>query len=188
MFKHQWFDLYLHTDEELGEILKTSITIRETLHEWPLSCVQRLITEDDYQWIYKTQTGPTVESQFYAEAKSGLLVTAQTLYEQAGHTIMLFEYVDAPLVDNLTLTSDEIVQMGRDIQEHMAMIKGDLPVLFDISDAKKWRKMVQWTLDNLRSLLDNKALTEVTANALVALNKHALNSSVLDATSHRTEH
>ena len=76
-------------------------TERATLHEWPLSCVQRLTTSDGARVIYKSQFGPTVEPQFYAEARSDLLVPARTIYQAKGHACMLLESVDAPLLEEL---------------------------------------------------------------------------------------
>lgn len=186
MFKHQWFDLYLHTDDELGDLLNTSIVKRETLHEWPLSCVQQIVTADGQQWVYKTQREPTVESQFYAGVQSDLLVETKTLYTQAEHVILLFEYVDAPLLESLSLTADETIKIGRDVQQQMGMIEADCPILFDVSSRDKWEQMAQWTLDNLRYLVDDGSLTYVTTDALVALKPHVLSPTVLDAASHNS--
>ncbi|MBI3960182.1 MAG: hypothetical protein HY328_15325 [Chloroflexi bacterium] len=44
MVNHPYFDLLLHDDAELAAHLGDAIVERVTLHEWPLSCVQRLTT------------------------------------------------------------------------------------------------------------------------------------------------
>ncbi len=182
MLKHQWFDLRLHSDDELKALLKTTVTSRTTLHEWPLSCVQQIITERGQQWIYKTQTGPTVESRFYAQAQSKLLVAARTLYEQAGYSIMLFEHIDAPLVQDLTLTSDVIMHIGRDIQQQIGRIQGNIPVLFDVSSPVKWRRLVHDTVDQLNLLVVEGHFNEVAAEAIATLQNRVLSDRVLNAT------
>ena len=58
MHKHTHFDLAIHDDLELAAHIGGEILARETLHEWPLSCVERVTTQQG-QWIYKSQFGPT---------------------------------------------------------------------------------------------------------------------------------
>ena len=60
--------LKLHTDADLARLLGKPILERETIHEWPLSCVQRVTLEDGERWAYKTQLPPTVEPAFYEAA------------------------------------------------------------------------------------------------------------------------
>lgn len=55
MHRHRHFDLWLHDDEELVPLLQGQIAERVTLHEWPLSCVQRLTTAQGKKVIYKSQ-------------------------------------------------------------------------------------------------------------------------------------
>jgi hypothetical protein len=55
MYRHPYFDLVLHDDEELSALLGWRIVERRTLHEWPLSCVQRVTTADDTRIVYKAQ-------------------------------------------------------------------------------------------------------------------------------------
>ena len=49
--RHPYFDLRLHDDQELESHLSTKIVERITLHEWPLSCVQRLTLEGDHFYV-----------------------------------------------------------------------------------------------------------------------------------------
>jgi hypothetical protein len=93
VYRHPYFDLWLHNDDELAPFVQGDIAQRVTLHQWPLSCVQRLTTVDGRTLIYKAQFGPTVESEFYANARSDLLPWAQTIYVQDGYACMLFEFM-----------------------------------------------------------------------------------------------
>ena len=93
MYRHPYFDLWMHDDEELVPLVQSDVLERVTLHEWPLSCVQRLTLADGRKLIYKAQFGPTVESQFYARARSGILPWAKTLHEADGYVCMLIEFI-----------------------------------------------------------------------------------------------
>ncbi len=73
MHRHPYFDLMLHDDDELSALLGSRVVERTTLHEWPLSCVQRVTTADGTRIIYKAQAAPTIEPEFYAVARSPLL-------------------------------------------------------------------------------------------------------------------
>ena len=72
-------DILLHADDELAAALDSDIVERETIHVWPLSCVQRLLLGDGTRLIYKSQLPPTVEPEFYARAASPLLPGHRTL-------------------------------------------------------------------------------------------------------------
>ena len=182
MQKHPWFNLQLHTDDELSVLLGSSITQRVTLHEWPLSCVQRIETVDEQRWIYKTQSGPSVEAQFYAQARSNLLVTARTIYQQDGDVILLLEPIDAPLMEDLNLSAESVLQLGSELQGAIAAIQGNIPVLFDVSSPDKWRSMVTATLDQLRTLVAGGQFQQVTLDMLAALQQRALSGAVLAVT------
>ena len=120
MQRHRFFNLYLHDDAELAPLLQSDILERVTLYQWPLSCVQRLTTTDGRKLIYKSQFGPTVEPEFYANAKSELLVSAETIHQSDGHVSMLVEYVKAPLLKDLDVSESQAVQIGRTLLAKIA--------------------------------------------------------------------
>ncbi|MFO8007050.1 MAG: hypothetical protein R6V05_04860 [Candidatus Brocadiia bacterium] len=72
MHKHEHWEMRLHDDAELAELLGSPVREREVLQQWPLSQVERVETADGPA-IYKCQCGPTVEPEFYAAARSPLL-------------------------------------------------------------------------------------------------------------------
>ena len=143
MYRHPYFNLYLHDRDELEKILQAEIVERRTLHEWPLSCVEQLTTNHGDKWIYKSQFGPTVESAFYRNARSSLLATAKTLHtSEAGYVNMLFEFIEAPRFDDLKLSDEAILAAGNDIIENIAKIEGELPHHHDISERKLWQNVL----------------------------------------------
>ena len=181
MHRHKHFDLWLHDDDELVPLVQGNILERVTLHEWPLSCVQRLALTDGRKLIYKTQFGPTVESEFYANANSGLLPSAQTIHESDGHVCMLVEFIEAPRIENLDLREDEVVRIGRAVIEQIAGIAGELPYYLDVSDEQKWEMFVDATLRNLRELIDEGKFSLVDEALVRSLERWACSESVLVA-------
>lgn len=55
MKKHHEYDLWMHDDLELSDLLTSRLKNRETIHEWPNSGVQKIVLENDSTYIYKYQ-------------------------------------------------------------------------------------------------------------------------------------
>jgi len=181
MHQHRHFNLLLYDDDELEPFVQGSIVERVTLHEWPLSCVQRLTTSDGRRIVYKAQFGPTVESQFYANAKSDLLISGRTIYQSDGYIGMLLEFVEAPLVENLDLSEGEIARIGRTVTTRIAEITGDLPCFIDVSTEEKWATLVEGMLSSLNRLVSQGAFNRVSAETIRKLECWSLCEPVLSA-------
>lgn len=181
MHRHEHFDLYLHDDEELASLVHGTVLERVTLQEWPLSCVQRLTISDGRRMIYKTQFGPTVESEFYASVKSSLLVSGETIYRSGGHVHMLIEYVKAPLLKDLNVSEEEAVQIGRTVTAKIAQTAGRFPFFVDVSTENKWRKLIEGTLKDLGELVDRSEFSLVDRETVSDLEQRAFCRPVLSA-------
>ncbi|MBS4199168.1 hypothetical protein KHA93_05805 [Bacillus sp. FJAT-49732] len=103
MYKHPFFNLLLHGDEELESILGASIAERSTLHEWPLSCVQLIRMCDSSTIIYKVQSEFSIEAQFYKEASSSLLVRSRSIEQNDTLYALLLENIDAPCLSDISM-------------------------------------------------------------------------------------
>jgi hypothetical protein len=110
VYRHEHFALWVEDDAELGALLGSAVVERTTLHEWPLSFVQRLRLADGRRLIYKVQGDPSVEPDFYARARSPLLVAAQAIDRSTGPDALLLEDVDAPRRGNRPPGDDEAVR------------------------------------------------------------------------------
>jgi hypothetical protein len=181
MQRHPYFDLWLHDDEELASPAGGEIVERVTLHEWPLSCVQRLTLADGRRLIYKTQYGPTVEPDVYARARSGLLPWAETIYRADGHACMLIEFVDAPMFEDLHPSEGEAVRTGREVLARIAEIDGERPHYIDIGDQARWAAYVEAMLGELRGLVERGAFTVTTPETVHRLARCAQSEPVLAA-------
>ena len=182
MYRHPYFNLYLHDRDELEKTLQAEIVERRTLHEWPLSCVEQLITSHGNKWIYKSQFGPTVEPFFYQNARSNLLTSAKTLHtSEAGYVNMLFEFIEAPRIDDLKLSDEAILAAGNEIIQNIAKIEGELPTYLDISTKKLWRELIETMLARLGKLVSQGVFNSVDDSSLPNLRKWAFSKDVLGA-------
>ncbi|MBN1810997.1 MAG: phosphotransferase [Anaerolineae bacterium] len=180
MHRHPYFDLWLHDDDELAAFVESDVSERVTLHEWPLSCVQRLALADGRRLIYKTQFGPTVESEFYARARSEILPWAKTIYEADGHVCMLVEFVAGPRAEELGLGEEQAIRISREVVAQIAAIEGDLPHYLDIGDGEKWRALVYAMLRDLEGLIERNAFEVVDEAMMHHLEERAFSKPVLE--------
>lgn len=153
MQRHEFFNLFLHSTVELEEILQLELSERRTLHEWPLSCVELLTTTKGKRWIYKSQVGPSVEPEFYTRVKSLLIPKAEILNVSAlGHSNMLLDYIDAPLLKDAKVSDSDVVAMAEAITKSISEIKGQLPFYLDLSSKPKWVAFVKVLITDLKNL------------------------------------
>src|SRR6266849_4405267 len=108
-------NILMHSDDELAEALGVGIVERETIHAWPLSCVQRLLLADGTKLIYKSQLPPTVEPEFYERASSPLLPGHRMLGRLGDCGTMNFEWIDAPLLRDEARDEAELVDHGKQV-------------------------------------------------------------------------
>ena len=143
--KHPHFDLWLHSTDSLEESLGQPILSRETIHDWPLSCVQR-IECPDRTLIYKTQVAPTVEPDFYVAASSKLLPAHQYLGKVNGCHTMMFEYIAETTLAHQPFETRDLLALGARLQDEIDKIEGELPVYTDIGSEDRWLSYVDGSL------------------------------------------
>ena len=182
MYQHKYFNLYLHDAAELEAFLQAKIVERRTLHEWPLSCVEQVTTNEGRKWVCKSQFGPMVEPQFYANAKSELLVAGKTLYKsESGFANMLFEFIEAPRMADLKLSDKAIMAAWNTLSQGITQIEGKLPCYHDISESKLWKELMKPMLENLEHFVSEGSFQSVDKMALRKLRKWAFCEEVLAA-------
>lgn len=181
MQKHPYFDLLLHEDHELQTLLGEPVLARETLHEWPLSCVQQLTLTSGRTLIYKAQFGPTREPAFYAAARSPLLVQAQTLWRHGDHVCMVMAKAPGQPLHSGLLTQAQAVALGRGLVGQIQKIKGDPPAYLDVGNVAWWRNYVHTVAKTLRNLVASAQFRQTTLAAINQLAPAAEQPAVIDA-------
>jgi len=174
-------DILLHSDAELTELLSSRIIERETIHEWPLSCVQKLLLDDGTKLIYKSQLPPTVEAQFYENATTDLL-PGHRLLGHLGHCqVMTIEWIDAPLLRDLARSATQLFDHGRNVLARIAAIEGQLPVHLDIGSAESWSNAVEETLEKLAGLLSDGRFRLITNGDAIRVREWGISSRIINA-------
>jgi len=181
MISHPYFDLYLHTDDELSELLGGALAARETLHEWPLSCVQRVTLASGESLIYKAESGPTVEAEFYAAARSPVMLEALTLYRDQRYTCLSIAEANGKSLEQITLSEPSAILLGRAVLSEIAAIEGDVPVYLDVSTWERWQALMSGMLDDLSGLLASHRFTVTRPDDLDALAQAAFSAQVREA-------
>jgi hypothetical protein len=180
--RHRHFDLWLDANAELAALLGSPITERTTLHEWPLSCVQRLRLADGRSLVYKVQGEPTVEPDFYARVRSPVLVAAQRIGRPTGPAALLLEDVAAPALSELRLDEAEAVRAVEDVLAAIAGIDGDPPVYADVRGEAAWASFAAKMVEDVRAMAAGggfEAASDATVDAIArAAESPALRAAV----------
>lgn len=179
MQRHPYFDLWLHDDDELTATLGSPIMKRVTIHEWPLSCVQRLQCAAGPSYIYKVQAPPTVEPTFYQHAQSPLVVAARMLHHDHAPAALLLEDVQAQRISELSLAESTLLTLVDDIILQIAQIAGDLPTLSDIRTSAHWLAHGLAITEDLRALVASGSFQQVHTAMIDQVSAHVHSSIVL---------
>ncbi|NBD27780.1 phosphotransferase [Paenibacillus glycinis] len=153
LYRHPEYPLWLHDDDELGELLGSPVTERVVIHEWPLSCVQRVRTAGGVRCIYKAQAPPTVEPDFYARARSELLVPARIAEALDHPPALILEELDAPRLSDLRLEEPALAAIAAELPLRIAAIGGSPPVMADLSTEARWTAYMDLVWEDLRALI-----------------------------------
>ena len=178
---HPFFkNLLTHSDDALAEKLDIAIRERKTVHEWPLSVVQKLTLQDGRQFAYKSQLPPTVEPQFYAAASSSLLTNTQSLVKLGDCAIMIFDWIDAPLLRDEAYSTSALVHHGKRVIDEIGKIEGSLPAYLDIGSAEAWSSVSEIVFAKLTTLIGDRRMTLVTLDALERVRQWTQSPSVIE--------
>jgi Phosphotransferase enzyme family len=180
MERHPYFDLWLHDTPELEQHLGTEVVERTTIHDWPLSCVQLIHLSNGRRVIYKSQLRATsVEADFYTAINGNRSVPSDFAharlpgFELVGvleNSIgMIFEYLDAPRLEDQQLAEAEIIEHGRGLLSELRCLPVNLPVYVDIGNQEKWSEYYEDTLFMLHALITAGKFTLTTHAAVQTL-------------------
>ncbi|SEN98609.1 phosphotransferase family protein [Paenibacillus sp. OV219] len=181
MYRHPSFDLLLHDDDELTKLLDSSVLERATIHEWPLSCVQRVRTASGNSYIYKVQAPPTIEASFYNQARSKLLVSVREIEAEGSMSAMIMEDVNAPRLNDIELEQTEIPGIAAELLKQIGEIEGDLPIFLDISTEEHWTAYTEMVFDDMRFLIHEGSFKQVDLELVSSLSDWSKGSTIMNA-------
>lgn len=166
---HPYFDLELLDDDVLHRYLPAPIITRNTVHEWPLSCVQHLRCQDGSQYIYKSQAHPpSIEAAVYRVNSAPHLLSA---------TIINDTQLILPFVANSPLTRDRKATMDS-ILGHIAMMSTHTPVYRRLDTLEAWHVLVQSTTHRLHELVHTNTFHRLTLHDIARIDTVAHHAEI----------
>jgi len=170
-------DLVMCDDNRLAALLG-EVSVRETIHEWPLSWVQRLQLADGSRYAYKSQLPPTVEPEFYDAARSPLLPEHRRLDRFGVCDTMIVEWLDVPRLDEMPEGKERVTHAWR-LLGQIAELDPHLPVYLDLGSVGCWRATSEEIFEKLRTLVGDGRLPSVTPDDVDRLRIWAESRAVL---------
>lgn len=141
MDRHPHFpELLLHTDDQLAAVLGAELVDRRTIHEWPLSCVQRVTLADGRTLAYKSQLPPTVEPEFYRRVSAAFLPGCLALEPVADCAFLLIDWIDAPSLRDVADGPADLLAHGREITAAIGAVTPAAPHYLDLGTEPSWRR------------------------------------------------
>lgn len=136
-YKHPHFDLMLPSNETLESHVRSSITKRSICHEWPLSCVERIVFEGGQKKYCKTTRAPSREIAAYRSLRSPLLVPVTIIAESENSGVMLLDaFAGGPLTKG-SLENGGLASFIGTLKKRLASLDGVGPVFVDLSSVEK---------------------------------------------------
>ncbi|QHT63218.1 phosphotransferase [Paenibacillus lycopersici] len=181
MHLHPHFELSLHDDGELADILGSPVTERASIHEWPLSCVQRIRTADGRSYIYKVQAPPTLEAEFYARARSPLLAEASAIEVKGRPPALLMADIEAPRLSELRPRKAEAAAIADELLAGIAAIEGELPAMADLRTEERFAAYIGAALDDVQASIDDGSFVKTGEAMLGRLRQWSGSAAIREA-------
>jgi len=125
--------LRLHDDSELAEFAGKEVISRDTLHEWPMSHVERVTLADGQTLIYKAQIGRGIEAAFYRDAVSPNIPRCLAWAESGGDSWLLLE--DVPGEKLAKLPANEAWEMCQNLRHLVEGVVTSITLAQDMSSS-----------------------------------------------------
>ena len=158
MKKHQYFDLQILTNDEVHNILDRTIVERETLAQWPLSCVEKVTCNDGSCWIVKSNHEPcNIEGHFYAKVDNPHVIKPIYIQNTPPYQTIIYRYIDGISfsVVNLNKKRDTERCYREDYSPILASIsQPDLPVYLKIDTKEDFLNNFNTMLSQLTHLVN----------------------------------
>jgi hypothetical protein len=179
--KHSHFDLMLPSNEVLNKCVGARVKERGVCHEWPLSCVEKVIFDGEIEKYCKTMRPPSIEIEVYSSITSPLLVPYLVVAKSASYDILLLDSFSGQ-----RLSHDAVEKVGfsafvDNLKCNLSTISGARPVYIDLSTVDNVRTNMATMLERLQKRFAIGALTDIDPSLLNLANNCANSREVCEA-------
>jgi hypothetical protein len=167
---HSEIGCEVHSDDELGALLGSTVRRRTRLRCWPLSLVEQVETVAGERWIYKAQRLMPVEPSFYRAiaGRTSVAPAARVLTDDGKSSTMLLEHLGSP-VSIAGLSASAIVTFAREVVSAIGTLPHGLPSHLDWGSIESWQRVADWVTDGLADLVGDGRFTRVSSDDIAFL-------------------
>ena len=179
--KHPHFDLMLPSDELLQTCAGRSIKTRHVCHEWPLSCVERVLFEGGIANYCKSMRSPSMEIEVYASVSSPLLVSHQVIAREGPWSSILLDAFPGQKLSRETIDRAGTAAFADELRGKLSAISGGRPVFVDLSTVDKVHGHLTVTVERLHRRFGEGAVPEIDPSLLRVVEQCVSNQAILEA-------
>jgi hypothetical protein len=176
--KHPHFDLMLPSNQMLERHVQARVTTRLVCHEWPLSCVERVVFDGGMEKYCKTMRAPSREIEAYRSLQSPLLVRAIILAESEDSSAILLDCFSGSRLTKNALEREGLSNFLDSLKRGLSEIQGVGPVFVDLSTIEKVTIQMNEMLDRLRRRFGGEAPRRIDSDLLQVAERCATNPLV----------
>lgn len=173
MIKHPYFDLEILEDAEISAVIGHHIRTRETLAQWPLSCVEKISADDGTAWILKSNHEPCdIEGHFYSAVSHPNIIKPTHIKTNSPYQTIIYPFVEAiPFsMVNLNKKRDTVAYFRDDFLPRLESIyQPGLPVYLKIDTEDTFLHAFRTMGLKLSQLVKSNKLSKVNSKDLELL-------------------
>ena len=175
MRRDLYFDMPLHDNDELAEIVGERIVCREKVHHWPGSRVEVVVGASGQIHFYKSRRGGDIESRFYETVRNPIAVRGRTVHRDRDHVCLLLDFVAADRKQPDIHGDEAKLSLVNTAVDAVASLTGALPAWDDWrpGGSRKWLDHVREMAGRISTTIDAYAYMETKKDALGAIVKLA---------------
>jgi hypothetical protein len=140
----------LPSDQTLERHVRASVMSRSVCHEWPLSCVERIVFDGGQEKYCKTTRAPSREIAAYRSLQSPLLVRAMIIAESEDSSTILLDGFPGKRLTKEFVERDGLSNFICALKRGLSNMQGVGPVFVDLSTVEKANTEMRKMLDRLR--------------------------------------
>lgn len=137
--KHPHFDLMLPSSEMLLRCVGAPVLERNICHEWPLSCVERVVFDGGLEKYCKSTRPPSMELEVYASLSSPILVPYQFIGHHGVCSSFLLDAFPGKRLSRELVEAFGFSAFIDDLRGKLKAVSGEQPVFVDFSTSDNVR-------------------------------------------------